>query len=129
MFRWTPQRALLWSFMRENYTHPTVEEAFQYARQHLPHLSKKTVYEALRALTKEGYIRELDLQGILHYEPAHTKLHAHFICRQCGKVEDLPNQSIPITTIAKEGRTHLPHHIDTCQVTFSGLCEQCLQNT
>jgi len=70
--------------------HPSAERVFEMVRRQLPHISLGTVYRNLQRLTAEGRIGVTYLEGrAARYDPTSTD-HDHFLCRTCGRIEDLP---------------------------------------
>jgi Fur family transcriptional regulator, peroxide stress response regulator len=88
--RTTPQLAVVLEAVRTSGTdHPTAERIYDRVRRVLPSISLGTVYRNLQRLVQEGKIGAAQLGArSLHYDPTATP-HDHFVCRSCGRVEDL----------------------------------------
>ena len=56
---------------------------------------------------------------------ADTEPHVHFICRECHKVDDLPGMIIPETLTADVDR-RTGGRTETCALSFTGTCRECL---
>ena len=74
--------------IRSREDHPTANEIFQAARQHLPTISYATVYNSLRFLKEAGLVHEIKFgDGASRYD-RETERHDHAICNDCGKLVD-----------------------------------------
>ena len=89
-----------------------------------PRLSLGTVYRNLGLLVELGQIRRISAgHGPDRYD-GNTACHAHFICRNCGRIMDLPSREADEqlrAVLQKSGRC-----ADHIQITAGGLCEYCL---
>jgi Fe2+ or Zn2+ uptake regulation protein len=89
-WRYTPQRAAVFEYLRSVETHPTAEEVFAAVRAEIPKLSLATVYKALEALVDCGLAAKLDYaDGPARYDHR-TDSHYHIRCMRSGQVRDLP---------------------------------------
>jgi Fe2+ or Zn2+ uptake regulation protein len=89
-WRFTRQRAAVYSYVRATDCHPTAEQVFAAVRQQLPHISLATVYKALEALVKAGLAaRVADGNGPARYD-GRGEAHYHYRCERTGQVRDLP---------------------------------------
>ncbi len=117
------QRDAIRDNLRNRCDHPTAEMIFTDIRIRYPNVSLGTVYRNLGLLTELGEIRHLPSEmGADRYD-GKLEPHSHFICRQCGEIQDLPPVKAEILRdsigelfdgIIEEGR-----------VVFSGLCRNC----
>lgn len=86
----------------------------------MPTLSRTTVYNTLRLLASRGAVLSLDIDGKI---PVSTEIpaHAHWLCRGCGAVRDLPLpvDSRSLTVRFEEGT------VDEVQLYYKGYCENC----
>ncbi|MGY4707194.1 Fur family transcriptional regulator [Candidatus Bipolaricaulota sp. J31] len=86
--RWTRQRRLIASAMKGRTDHPTAEELYHELRDRGEPVSLATVYRTLRALAREGLLREIHGYGPDRFDP-NTAPHYHFRCVRCGRVFDV----------------------------------------
>jgi hypothetical protein len=103
--------------------HPTADEIFTDLVTEYPSMSKTTVYNSLHILVEANLVRELEIEsGNKRYDLAPQPPHSHFICRKCGRIFDmeLPAglEKIPATGFS----------IDSMDVYFKGICQQCNQS-
>ena len=87
----TRQRAVILDILRGGRVHLTAEEVYQEARKVLSTVSLGTVYRNLNFLRDKGLAREIrgEAAGSARFEAARD-LHAHFHCRSCRTVRDIP---------------------------------------
>lgn len=105
--------------------HPTAEIVYKNVRRQNPNISLGTVYRNLTLLADLGEIQRLRLgDGTDHFD-ADTSLHYHFICRECGCVQDLRMDAVD--GILDAARQHFNGQITGHMTYFYGLCGQCLQ--
>ncbi len=120
--RQTRQRKLVLETLRNTKSHPTADWLFEQARQQLPSISLGTVYRNLNVLRDAGLIRELRVHGRTARWDADTSPHGHFICTECGEVQDV----MDLKPYDWKGLKDLVG----CQVVyqrceFYGLCPRC----
>ena len=121
--RATKQRAAILKILRNNRSHPTVDQIYDAVRKEIPNISKGTVYRNLQVLREDGAISELNLNGTLSRYEEKQKGHYHFRCDKCGRVFDLGE---PVDTeinkrVAARTGFKVSHH----QTEFRGLCKDC----
>ncbi len=120
--RVTPQRQVVWGLLVDNHTHPTVDALYDQARQTLPTISRKTVYQAVHELAEAGQIEVLDLgTGTLRVDPNVEGDHQHLVCTTCGKIQDVVTQD-PVTL---PGEAQRNFRVESIDVIYRGLCQQC----
>ena len=117
----TPQRQLLFRLLHGNGVHPTAESLYAAARDQMPTISLRTVYQTLTDLATMGEIQQLDVgTGSSRFDP-NIDAHHHLVCESCGKVRDLYadfNIAVP------RGRTK-GFTVKNAEVVFRGLCDDC----
>ena len=111
-------RVLIFDYLREHRTHPTVDEIFTALHPKAPTLSKTTVYNTVKLLSSEGVIKMITIEEQQARFDACADNHGHFLCSKCGKVYDFdiefPSANIP------EG-----FEISTKDIYFTGKCNKC----
>jgi Fe2+ or Zn2+ uptake regulation protein len=117
----TPQRRAIIDYMQSAYHHPTADEVLQTVNSKFPMTSRATVYNTLKWLKQEGMIKEVFEAGTIRFDP-NTEQHHHFVCRECGKVEDIECDLIGTVNICS-----LPasQKVEFFEVTLRGLCASC----
>src|SRR5690606_33963222 len=102
--------------------HPTAEEIYQFMRKEVPTLSFTTVYNTLHSLQEMGILREYRFGDASRFEMAEAD-HHHFLCVDCGKMEDIEEVDVNISP-PSNGLEQC--EILTTEVIIKGLCQQCL---
>ena len=120
--RVTPQRFAVYANLLARTDHPTVEQLLVDLNQDCPVSSQATIYSSLQALRTAGLIREVLLEaGISRYD-AKVEPHHHFHCQDCGSIEDIGWDAMPIVSLDRL-RVGLQAH--TYEITVRGCCERC----
>ena len=84
----TKNSKIILEIVTESNEHLTAEQIFLKAKEHSPGIVLATVYNNLNALTAEGLIRRIALQGSPdRYDK--TIRHDHLVCHKCGKLSDI----------------------------------------
>lgn len=118
-----PRRAVL-QYLIDHKIHPTADRIFTEISPFYPTLSKTTVYNTLKLLDKHGLVKTLFIDKNESRYEADIGFHAHFKCRCCGGVFDLPSDFFTAF--------HQPDHnwkTETVHLDFYGVCPSCSQNT
>lgn len=120
--RLTPQRFAVLECLTRAGGHPSADEIATEINRRFPRASRATVYNALRALRDAGLVREvLSAEAVTRYE-SNVETHHHFVCRVCGKLEDVPLDAFTATPPARiEGG----HNVETYEVVLRGVCAKC----
>lgn len=117
----TKQKTGIMNFLISRKDHPTAETVYTELKKTFPNISLGTVYRNLNTLSQSGEILKLRFDDGLDHFDATTEDHHHFICRQCGAVQDVFNvdDSIRILPGAYDGE--VTGHF----VYFYGFCPEC----
>ena len=121
--RVTPQRrAIIRVLLGNEGEHLTAEQIFTRVGPMIPDMSPATVYNTLHQLVEMDTLLELDLGlGQRRYDITLPD-HAHLVCLECGRVEDIP--------CCDEALTLPPEHehgfrVVDRRVVFRGYCPAC----
>ena len=118
----TAQRYAVLEFLAKGSVHATAVEIFRAVNRNDPRASRATVYNNLRSLAKAGLVREVMSDGKSARFDANLHRHHHFVCEQCGAVEDIPWFDLPPSA----GRAALGgYEVNNYQVVFYGACASC----
>ncbi|WP_457561348.1 Fur family transcriptional regulator [Caminibacter sp.] len=113
----TPQRlAILKELDKKG--HASIEEIYEDIKEMFPSISLATIYKNINALKEENVISEV----CLHQKPKFEitkEPHAHFICKKCGVIEDVPFEEI----INKEIEKMYPN--SQKELYIYGICKKC----
>jgi len=121
--KYTNQRVEILDFLKNNFTHPTVDEVYEAVKKKLTRISKATVYQNLKFLTEKGILQEVNIKGVSRFEP-NLDPHHHIICKKCGKIIDFKSKELTdySLTIAKKQKEI---DIDSTNTNFYGICNKC----
>ncbi|HEX8353843.1 MAG TPA: Fur family transcriptional regulator [Pyrinomonadaceae bacterium] len=122
--RLTPQRFAVLEYLTRAAGHPTADQIAAEINRRFPRASRATVYNALRALRDAGLVREVATREALTRYESNVGPHHHFVCRACGKIEDVPPEAFAAPArVALEGG----QEVETFEVVLRGLCGACVR--
>ena len=104
--------------------HPTAEWVYKQLKPQFPDLSLGTVYRNLAQCKKRGEVRTVGFVGGFERFDARMDPHDHFVCRQCGRVDDLPPLPLPEGLDQLVG-AQLGAQINEHSLLFYGRCAAC----
>ena len=120
-FKMTPQRRVIIKFLEKATNHPSADDVFFAVNQEFPMTSRATVYNTLNWLKSVGMLKERFEGDRVLYDPNCAE-HHHFVCNQCGAVEDVGfDQLSDIGPINLGGISK----VDSYEVTVRGICTDC----
>ncbi|MDR1941273.1 MAG: transcriptional repressor [Endomicrobium sp.] len=118
--RQTYQRAKILEFLTQTKSHPTAFEIYKKIAQHIPTVSKTTVYNNVHILAQEGLIKCIRTKDHEMRFDGDIEPHCHFSCDICGKVFDAGCSCADMLKDEIEG-----HTVKSLFVCFSGICKNC----
>ena len=121
--KFSKQRDMIRGFLTGNTAHPTADEVYLAMRQQDPTISLGTVYRNLNRLAENGEIRRINVGGGKDRFDFNRRAHGHFICRNCGTVQDVWLDE-PVLSKAAE---HVDGRVEREELIFYGTCSRCLQ--
>lgn len=114
------QRLKVYSYLMGTQSHPTAFTIFSDLQKEIPSLSKTTIYNVLKLLSKNGLIKEVRIEDHELRFDAELREHGHFKCSKCGNVSDVfLNQDL--IHLIEQGK-----EINEIQFNITGICETCL---
>jgi Fe2+ or Zn2+ uptake regulation protein len=121
--RVTPQRVLIHRAVAELGRHATADQVLECVSKRLPNASLPTVYATLELFEELGVVRRvLAGDGPALWDPR-VDGHHHFVCKSCGRVEDLDAEvRLAHLWSAARRRGFRP---DSAELVVSGLCARC----
>lgn len=114
------QRIAIMGYLMKYLTHPTADEIYTALAPAIPTLSRTTVYNTLRLLDMHGAVQTLTIDERRTCYDADTHPHAHFLCKQCGRIYDLPDTPAAFPADTAGHRVHEAHYY------YKGICQRCL---
>ena len=122
------KRNAILEYLRNTTSHPSAETIYTDLKQEIPDLSMGTVYRNLNLFKQQGLVSSVaTVKGVERYD-ANTDAHVHFICEGCDDVIDLHQMEIP-TSFTEDVEKFIGGKVGTCNVSFTGTCKACLENS
>ena len=115
------QRMAVMEYLMTHRTHPTADEIYGALSPSMPTLSRTTVYNTLNLLAARGAVLALDIDARQTRFDGDTSLHAHFLCKSCGAIHDMPVADDAIRML----RPSVPVQVDDVQILYKGVCCEC----
>lgn len=123
--KYSRQREAIKEFLSGRKDHPTADQVYMEVRKEFPNISLGTVYRNLTLLADMGEVARINVgDGVDHFDP-NTSMHYHFICRQCGCVQDLGLENI--TKINEMASESFDGEISGSVTYFYGICGKCMK--
>ena len=120
--RLTPQRFAVLEYLTRAEGHPTADQIAAEINRRFPRASRATVYNTLGALREAGLVREVLLDGEATRYESNVEPHHHFVCRACGRLEDVPAAAFDAKALVElEGG----QEVEAVEVVLRGLCAAC----
>ena len=123
-FKATPAKIQLLVILANSKEPLSVESIYKKFKNPLPDMA--TVYRSLKELHAKGLLKQINMQhSHAHYEYAGLTDHHHFICNQCGVVEDIKNcdLGLVIKKALKDSKTF--NNVTDHSFELFGLCKNC----
>lgn len=117
----TKPRVEIYKYLKNTYSHPTVEEIFKNVKPTMKKISYATVYNVLNDFLEKGLVKEVSTSEDAKRYDGHTEPHIHLICRVCGKIEDL---DIDLTSI-KKAIEKTGFTVEEISLNVYGICKDC----
>ncbi len=119
----TGQRLAILAFLESEGWAPSAQHVFAALRRAYPSLSLSTVYETLDAFREAGICRPVAGEGALLRVDGTTSPPDHAVCRECGRIFDVPATQRP----RPEPPATLPGDLAVTgmRVEFEVVCGEC----
>jgi len=116
--RTTPQRETVFSVLLNQRDHPTADEVYARTKSQMPTISMATVYNCLETLVSCGLVKQVNIEREPTRYCPNLSPHAHFHCRDTGRVYDVPVPSGMMQELAEV----LPgeYEADSVELVFRG---------
>ena len=126
------QRIVIMQYLLTHHNHPTADIIYSELAPSMPTLSKTTIYNTLKLLANHGAVTEMAIDKRNAHYDFDTAPHSHFMCRQCGKIIDMPPDDTAAETGARYYNSRSEQNgiqfvIEETEINYRGLCGDCLQ--
>ncbi|MGN0032251.1 MAG: Fur family transcriptional regulator [Candidatus Limimorpha sp.] len=116
--RQSHQRIAILCYLMTHDTHPSAEDIYDALHLECPSMSLTTVYNTLKTLSDAGAINLLRLESERAHFDFPRMRHAHFRCRRCGRIFDMPM----VETTPCCGNDF---QVDSVEIYYHGICPDC----
>ena len=118
------KRNAILNCLRSTTAHPSADMVHDMLQAEHPDISLATVYRNLSRFRSQGIIQCVaTVRGTERFD-ANINPHVHFICTGCDSVIDLHQVQVP-QTLSSLVESSSGCQVESCQLTFSGLCDNC----
>ncbi len=121
------KRNAIYDSLCRSKAHPSAQMLFQELKQEIPDLSMGTVYRNLNLFRQQGLAVSVTTVGGEERFDGNTAPHVHFICSGCEAVLDLEEMDVP-AALKDAASACCGGRVNSCQLSFTGLCSTCLNN-
>ena len=116
------QRMAIMEYLMVNKTHPTADMIFNDLHPNIPTLSKTTIYNTVKLLAEQAAILAVNIDEKNQRYDGDISQHAHFRCKQCDCIYDIPINSMQISHSEKGIDNFI---IAETQLYYKGFCKKC----
>ena len=117
-----PHKVAIMHYLQNSFSHPTIDQIYNDLLPSMPTLSKTTVYNTLKLFCEKKAASALYVdEKNVRYDGHTTAFHAHFKCKKCGLIQDVPLSNMDI--IQFKGLEDLQP--EETQIYFMGKCKKC----
>lgn len=118
------QRLAIMDYLLTHRTHPSIEEIYLALCDDIPTLSKTTVYNTLKLFVEHGAAQMLTIDERSVCYDGDITLHAHFLCKHCNKIFDLPApvEDPQVNRMKDDG-----FQVEGLHYYYKGVCPACQQ--
>ena len=118
------KRMAILNTLQETTVHPTADWVYAKLKPRYPNLSLGTVYRNLKKFCETGKAISVGvINGQEHFD-ARVEPHAHFVCKRCGAVLDIPQEFFQEAELAElSAKCHM--RAECVKVLFEGVCPCC----
>lgn len=116
------QRIAIMRYLMENRVHPTADMIYNDLIAENPTLSRTTVYNTLWLFADQHAVKALTIDRTNTRFDYSEEPHAHFMCRGCGSIFDVP---ATVSPTIRSSAMQQPLHVEHMDIHYTGLCDQC----
>ena len=116
----TTQRKLILDIINNSHEHLTAEKIYFSAKSVMPGIAMATVYNSLKYLTDNKYIRRVGFNDGADFYDKSLMPHEHIVCDKCGSISDFMDGGIR-ETIEKE----IGKEITGYELNVHYICDKC----
>lgn len=118
------QRIAIMDYLLSHRSHPSIDEIYVAIGKEIPTLSKTTVYNTLKLFVEQGAALMLTIDERSVCFDGITSPHAHFLCKRCGRIFDMPYHG-EVRTLEHTERDGF--RVEEVHQYYKGVCPQCIE--
>lgn len=118
------QREYIYKLLQNTDKHPTASWIYDQLKPEFPNLSMGTVYRNINILLDQGLIQKIEAGSSFDRYDANTEPHYHFLCNECGAVDDIPFEIFK--TLNEDVSQSTGYKIEGHRLDFYGICPECI---
>ncbi len=122
------KRQAILDTIRSTKTHPSAEWVFEQIKEQYPNISLGTVYRNIAEFKESGDVCSVAVVDGIDRIDGDTSPHQHFVCTECGAVEDL-DLDLQTQIISDQISERCSAQASRIHLTAYGLCRHCLKKT
>ncbi len=119
------QREHIYRLLQSTDKHPTASWIYDQLKPVFTNLSMGTVYRNINILLDQNLIQKLEAGSSFDRYDANIDLHYHFLCRECGAVDDIPVEVFK--NLNQEVSQATGYQVENHRLDFYGICPDCAQ--
>ncbi len=119
----TKPRVAILEYLMTQRTHPTVDDIYQALVSGIPTLSRTTVYNVVKLFADHGLVSTLGIDDRNVCVDGDTTPHGHFLCKECGRIVD-----VPLTGLAAGGFDCNGNMVTEVHLYYKGICSGCISS-
>lgn len=132
-YKLTNQRKLVIDVLTQNKErHMNCDEIYDIVKDIDKNLGLATIYRSLKLFVQLGILTELNIgDGSIRYDlvdlNSNTHNHHHLICKKCGKIIEVADDSLE--AVENEIEKVYGFKIENHKCKFVGECKECIENS
>ena len=120
----TSQRRRIMESILVRTDHPTADQIYEDVKEHLPGISRTTVYRVLETLVGIGAISKVCSPGsATRFDPL-TRRHHHLVCMHCDRLIDVEDAALDAAVERAKVKAKA-FEIEDFSIHFHGICAAC----
>ena len=123
------KRIAILETIRSSRSHPSAHWVYEQLKPSISGLSLATVYRNITLFQEEGSVVSVGVVNGKERFDGIVDAHPHFICTQCGMVNDLPAIDTGIFAPLADSHKQAGYSIDYRKTSFYGLCSVCSESS
>jgi len=118
------QRERILGILRGTNTHPTASWVYDELKKEFNNLSMGTVYRNINILIDQNLVQKIESGSSFDRFDANVEQHYHFVCKECGAIDDLPIAAFD--DLNEKINQMTEYQAEKHRLDFHGVCPGCL---